>query len=69
MEQLKNNYRNLDKNILWPSQTLGMSSPTSTFNSLESYDTIVYFNLTVCLEVKVTEKFYLHTLHIQQTDR
>jgi hypothetical protein len=39
---LKLNYQNLDKNIPWLSQTLGMSSLTSTVNSLDICDTVVY---------------------------
>ena len=68
-EQLKSYYQNLDKNISWLSQTLGMSSPTSTWHFLDSYDATVYFNLTVLHGVKVTEKIYLHTLLIKQTNR
>ncbi len=48
---------------------LGMSSPTSTWHFLDSYDATVYFNLTVLHGVKVTEKIYLHTLLIKQTNR
>ena len=67
-EQLKNYYRNLDKNILWPSQTLGMSSPTSTVNFLESYDTVVYFNLTVVWRSRSQRAWLTHTTY-RQTDR
>ena len=68
-EQFKNNHQNLNKNIPWPNLTLKCHHRHQQKNSLDSYDATAYFNLTVLHGVKVTEKIYLHTLLIKQTNR
>ena len=67
-EQLKNNHQNLNKNIPWPNLTLKCHHRHQQKNSLDSYDTIVYFNLTVCLGSRSRRSFtYTHITY--QTNR
>lgn len=69
-EQLKNNHQNLNKNIPWRNLTLECHHRHQQKNSLDSYDTIVYFNLTVCLGSRSRRSFtYTHYLLNKQTDR
>jgi len=47
-----------------------MLTPTSTFNFLESYDTVVLFNLTVVWRSRSRRRFtYTHNIANKQTDR